>query len=61
MWALGCIIYELATFTPLFDDRLPVTSLYDRIVCQPPPDLPPAYMKTLFKIYRYYNVDSESY
>lgn len=52
MWALGCLVYQLATFTPLFDDRLAVTSLYEKIVKDPVPDLPVAYMKTLFPIYK---------
>lgn len=52
MWAVGCILYELCTFSPLFDDKLPVTSLYDRIVQQAAPDLPPQYMKSIYPIYK---------
>jgi len=49
IWSLGCIIYELCTYTMLFNSSNE-RALIDKICTQKPPELPNNYSKEMNKI-----------
>ena len=51
IWSLGCIIYELCTYTMLFNSSNE-RGLIDKICSQRHPDLPASYSKDLCHIYQ---------
>lgn len=50
IWSLGCIIYELCTYTMVFNSSNE-RALIDKICTQKPPDLPNNYSKEMNKVY----------